>query len=389
MASVRRLVTLAALAALATATPAALAGDIIVLSGGSKLGNSKSADPPKADDFGNSTLEIVDETLEAVTYRLEGVPQIQSQQMSGIRAIHHDPSATPADLARGRDLLERGDAAAARDALARVAKDGSAPQWAKSEGAYRLAVTFLAEGNAAEAEKQLGAFKTQNPKSRWVKEATNDRARALMSLDKVDDAKKEFLSLKSLPGVSEADGAFADFWVAWIDEQVATKRDDQAGLAAALKAYKALTAKLQGKAAFEVVYRRCQAGEASCLIALGKPAEAKEILERLVPDLKDPVAKAVVYNKLGVATWRVAPADKTQLKAALLCFLRVVSLYGDEPGAEEDCAESMFRAGELFRELKAEGPDYAARARREWNEVIAQFPGSVWAQKAKQALIAR
>jgi outer membrane protein assembly factor BamD (BamD/ComL family) len=384
-----RLAPLAALVTAAALAAPAFAGDIVINQQGKALGNPRAGNPPAAGDFAGSQWEIVDETLDGVTYRIPDVPQPQTLPASAVKAVYHDPETIPADLARGRAAAERGDWAGARDSLSRVAKDAEALPWAKAEAAFLAADSFVGEGNAQEGEKALAAFKAAFPKSKWITTATARRANALMALEKIDEAKAEYASLKKLPGVSEDVGIESDFWLVWIDEQVAARRNDQNGLNNALKGYEALMQKLSGKSQYEGLARRAQVGRASCLILLGKAAEAKTELEKLAKESKDPRVLASIYNKLGLATWRAAPADKTQLRQALFHYLRVVTLYSDEPGTDEDCAEAMFHAGELFRELKDQGPDWLARARREWNDVIARYPGTEWSRRAKEALVSR
>lgn len=389
MGSVRYLVLAvlaSGLAAGLTARPAA-AGDIVVNSSGKSEPVKDAGTPPSAADFEKSTWEIVDDNLDGITFHIADVPQLQSRKAESIRAVYHDPAATPAELIKGRQLADRGDFAGAREALARVQSNPEALAWAKAEAAFRAADTFIDEGNAAEAEKALAGFKAAFPKSRWVTVATEHRARALMALDKIEDAKSEFSSVKKLPGVSEDVGIEADYWLIWIDMKVGMKRSDQAMVAAALKAYDGLIQKLGGKSQFEALLRRCQADRAACMVFVGKAADAKAELEKLAASTKDQRALAAIYNQLGTATWRAAPAgDKVQMRVALFHYLRVVTLYGDAQGADEDCAEAMFHAGELFRELKDQAPDWNQRARREWKDVVDRFPGSEWAKQARQAL---
>lgn len=372
-----------------SAAGTASAGDIVVNSSGKTEPVRDAGTPPSADEFGKSNWEIVDDNLDGITFHIADVPQLQSRKSDSIRAVYHDPANTPGELVRGRQLVERGDYADAREQLGRVQANPEALAWAKAEAAFRAADTFMDEGNAPEAEKALAGFKAAFPKSRWVTVATEHRARALMALDKIEDAKAEFASLKKLPGVSDDISTEADYWLVWIDMKVGMKRADQAAVTAALKAFDMLIQKLGGKSQFEILLRRCQSDRAACMVFTGKAAEAKAELEKLAAAAKDPRALASIYNQLGNATWRAATTDKDQMRAALFHYLRVVTLYGDAPGAEEDCAEAMFHAGELFRELKDQGENWRQRAVREWNDVIARFPGSDWARQAKQALSGR
>jgi TolA-binding protein len=383
-----RLVLAACLAALAAAP--ALAGDIVINAKGAPLGNPKAsgAVPPNAADYAGSEWEIVDDNLDGVTYQIPGVATPQSIPRANVREVFHDPANVPPELSKGTALLDRDDFDGARAAFGKVEKDPSLPPWARAQAAFMVARSYMAQSDAQNAEKEFAAFKSAFPKSVWVTSATEGRARALMALDKIEEAKAEFASLRKLPGVTEDVAVEADYWLVWIDEQVAASKTppDQAGLQAAQKGYESLMTKLQGKTQLDALYRRAQVGRASVLIALGKPADAKTELEKIIKDTKDPRALAGLYNKLGSATWRAAPSDKNEMKQALMHYLRVVTLYGDAEGTDEDCAEAMFHAGTLFKELKDQGPDWNLRARREWNDVVARFPGSPWARKAKSAL---
>lgn len=366
----------------------ALAGDIVEYTDGKTGGNSRAALPPKGDDFAGSNWEVVDWGVEKVTYRIEGVPQIQSVDASKIKNVYFDPANVPQALSRGRSLADAGNWAEARETLDHVSKDSSAPAWARAEAAYVAAQTYASDGDTSGAVDALGAFKEAFKDSKWIVEATETRANLLLKLGKVDDARKEFASLKNFVGAGD-NALQVEYYLIWLDEKVAAKAKDQAGIQKAKSAYEALLTKLSGKSAMDVLSRRCQVGIASCMIELGQHAEAKALLEKMIKDANDQRVLAAAYNMLGTATWRAAPSKKDEMRQALYHYLRVVCLYGDAAGTEDDCAEAMFHAGELFRELRDQGQDWMARARREWTEVKARFPGTVWAQKAEQALVGR
>jgi len=378
------------LAAVVLAAPArpALAGDIVEYTDGKTGGNSRAGVPPKGDDFAGSNWEVVDWGIDKVTYKIEGVPQVQSVDASKIKDVYYDPQNVPQGLARGKSLADAGNSAEARETLDRVAKDSGAPPWARAEAAFVAAKTFADDGDSAGAVQALGEFKKAFKDSKWVLQATEIRANALLKLGKVNEARDEFASLKNIVG--SGDNALqVDYYLIWLDEKVAAKAKDQAGIQKAKSGYEALLTKLSGKSSMDVLARRCQVGVASCLIELGQHGEAKTLLEKMIKDANDQRVLAAAYNMLGTATWRAAPSKKEEMRQALLHYLRVVVLYGDASGAEDDCAEAMFHAGELFRELRDQGPDWMARARREWTEVKARFPGTIWAQKAEQALVGR
>lgn len=378
---------LAPAAALLVALSApAFAGDIIYQTSGNPVGNPKAGNPPAQGDFDASEAEVLDWTIEKVTYRLPGVPP-QELPSAKVRTIAFDPRNVPADLRNGKAALDRGDFEAAARFLEKAA--GATQAWAKAEAAFLLADIPYLEGDAAAAEKSLAGFKSAHPKSRWVGTASEHRARALLSLNKPEDAKGEFSAMKKLPGATDDLLVEADFWLVWIDEQVAAAKNDATGLGNAAKGYEAIITKLQGRASMDALLRRAQIGRAACLTAMGRAPEAKDALKKVIADSNDFRVLAGAWNKLGLATLRAAGADKAQMKEALLCWLRVITLYGETPGAEEDKAEAHYQAGCLFRDLKEMGPDWVQRAQREWKDCIDNHPGTVWAKKSAEARVGR
>jgi tetratricopeptide (TPR) repeat protein len=366
------------------APAAAYAGDIIYLNDGKSQPANK-AWPPGAGDFQSSNYELIDETMEKVTYRIEGIPTPQEVATSKVRAVAYDPASIPPKLKAGEAALEKGDWDTAADLLGDAAKSDG-PPWAKARAAFLAADVAFQSGDFANAEKDLAAFKQAFPKSRLLTAATEHRARALMALGRTEDAKAEFGALRRLPGVSEEVQTEVDYYLAWIDEQIATAKGDAALAGTAMKAYEGLISKLGSKAGMEGLLRRCQVGRAACLITAGKAQEAKDALLKVIGETKDRRALAAAYCRLGSATMRAAPGDKAALKQALLAYLRVIVLYGEEPGTDDDVAEAHYQAGFLFKELKDQGPDWAARARREWSECASKFPGSPWAKRSAQEI---
>jgi hypothetical protein len=189
-----------------------------------------------------------------------------------------------------------------------------------------------------------------------------------------------------------------DYWITWIDEQVASQANDKTGLAKALKGYETLGITLKGRKGMDGLRGKCQVGEASCVVALGRFADAQAITSKLVESNEDPLVRAGAYTLLGrsIVLQSAGSSDAAKNKEALLHFLKVITLYGNTPGAEEWMAESLYRAGMMFEELrptqaktdedKAAVSMARARARREWSECVQRFPRSPWAAKAKVKL---
>lgn len=386
-----RLVLTASLFAL-LAVPA-LAGDIIVLTSGKVQGNPKAEAPFDAAEYAESTWTVVDERLDFIYYKLRGVNQTQKLPSKDVAQVLHDPSANP-QLARAAEAERQGDYAQARAQWESLAET-NAP-WAKAMGAYRAAATYWMEGRPAEAAAALEAFQKDHPKSLYVPQAIQMSARALQAQGKIEDARKAFASIKSLPGVSDASKFEADYWTTWIDEKIALSKGDQDGLKKARDAYKLLRGALTGKSDLESVLlaKRCQLGVASCQIAMGDWQEAKTDLERVIGSTKDKMTLAGAHTLIGNALIRenASGHDKSVYRKALDHFLRVATLYGDAPGAEDYHAESLYQAGQMFMELRPTKEQDAEKkkrwesyARNEWRQCQRLYPGSHWAQESARA----
>ena len=389
MRSVHRLFVLCLVA---SAAGPALAGDIIQTTDDKMMGNARSQIPPTDADYAASKITVDEENLDKIYYTIEDVPTRQDIAFSKVKKVHHDPGNTPSALLEGRLQLDRANFEEARDSLASVVKDSNAPKWAHAEAAWLIANSSLQSGDLQAADKELGEFRKQFPKSRYVPNAIEARARVLLGLDKVAEAKAEFAALKSIEGLSEDRQLDADFNVIWIDEQVAKRSGDAAALGAVIKAYDTFIAKTSGRAQYDVVNRKAQVGKASTLVALGRADDARQILEKVVGESKDMGVLAAGYTALGNAMVRQNTArDPKVFEIALKHFLRVVVLYADaNPDA---AAEAQFHAGELFYDLRPTAADqkeksvqYFLRARRELQGVVQDYPGSPWAKQASARL---
>lgn len=388
-----------ALSLVAFAGAPALAGDIIVQTNGKPLGNPRAQVPPKPSDYADSSFTLWEENLDTVTYRLRGVPQLQSIKAETVLDFYHDPSTSPTEMARALEAERQGDYATAREMWDRAA-DSSIP-WAQAMGSFRSASTYWSEGNAAEATKALAVFMQKFPKSWYRPQAIQITARALMAQNKVKEAREAFESIKSLPGVSDTGKNEADYWVTWIDERLAKAKNDEAGLKKAMNEYKALKTKLSGSRDANAVAlaMKCALGVASCQIQLGDLEAAKTDLTRLITaaTADDKFVLAGAHTLMGNALLKQNSKgqDRSLFKDALWHYLRVVCLYGTVDGAEDYHGEALYQAGQMFIELRPtdtsseEAKDQKTRwtgyARNEWNECRRLYPGTFWAQESERA----
>jgi TolA-binding protein len=371
---VRGFVAAAAVAALAGS---AAAGDILVLSDGRTFPANR-GDPPGPADFASSSLAVVDENLDGVTYRIEGVPTKQTMQRALLKRVVHDPAAVPADLADGMALAARGKFDEARAKFSVVAKSATAPAWAQAEGAYRRAESYVAAGDLPAAERALGAFAAERPKSKFVVEAKRLRARVLAETGRDDDARAEYDSLAQLAGATDDEQLDARFFAVWTSARAAARAGDAARVAAAAKTFDELRSNAPGRP----FAARCDVAKAALT------ARDADSLARLVADSEDPFVLAVGGTLAAEPLHRRGKEkqNRAALEEAQERFLRVTLLYADAEGAADFVAQALFRAGEIFLLLAPEDAEAKLRARREWEELVRRFPRTEWADRAKAGL---
>ena len=391
-----RLAVIAGLALLLAAP--AFAGDIIVLKSGRMIGNAKSNVPPTDEDYAGSNITIVEENLDKVLFKIDGVPTPQDMKSGDVAVTYHDPSLTPVNLTRGKRLQGSAQYEDAFEYLEQAASDSVAPKWAQAEAAYRAGEVLWQAGALDDAAKAFDAFLSNWKTSKYVPAATQANARIKLERGDVDGARAAFAALKKMAGLPEAEALEIDYWINWIDEQVAVNKNDKAGLDKALKGYENLARALKSKDGMEDLHGKCEVGAISCMLGLGKYAEAEAAATKLVEDNAAPLVRAGAHTLLGraIVLQNTGSNDKSKYKTALLHFLKVVTLYGNEPGAGEYMAESLYRSGELFNELrpaqsktdeeKAAVSMARLRARREWQECAQRFPRSPWGIKARSSL---
>jgi tetratricopeptide (TPR) repeat protein len=389
---------------LSLAAPA-VAGDVILMTNGRKMGNRNAAVPPRMEDFEASDIEVIEENLDEVRYRLKAVADLQAVKSRDVREVFHDPSLTPSDLKAGQKRMDQLDYAGARDSFEKVVKSRSAPPWARDRAAFEIANSYWWEGDLNATVKAMRDFRSQHGRSRLIGAATRVAARASLALGKADDARKEFEQLKSIPGIPEAEALEAEYYIANLDERVGTANPtapDKALIKRARTAYRDLYNKLQTKPEMARTRGLCVVGIASCDIALGDHSAARPRLEKLIAsqkgDARDDLVLAGAYTRLGnvLLAENAQANDPAVYKQAQLHFLRVVTLYGNAEDADDYMAEALFRAGELFSvlrpakatddESKEKRKEYLRRARRELSECVKRYGHTAWGQRARAAL---
>ncbi len=360
----------------------ALAGDIVVLVDGRSLGAPRAQDQPTPADFAASNVTLIEENLDGVVYRVEGIPTKQSMPRAQVKRVVHDPSTSPPELAAALALLAQGKFDEGRVRLTAIAKNGAAPAWAQAEAAFRRAESFATAGDAAAAERALADFVQERTKSRLVIDAKRLRARMLVELGRDAEAKAEIESTAAVPGATDDEMFSARFAAAWIEARAALSSGDPKRKAAAAKTFDDMRPRVVARAAQAA---RCDVARAAC----GVPVEG---LAAIVAASDDRFVLAI-GNVLVADDLRrhgVERKDRAALEEAQERCLRVVLLYRDVEGAADFVAAAQFHAAEAFVRLApddaAGGATARARARREWEDLIRSFPKSEWAKRARTAL---
>ena len=360
----------------------ALAGDLIVLTDGRAIGVQQPADPPTAADFAASNVTVTEENVDAVVYRMAGVPTRQMLPRAQIARVVHDPANVPSSLAAGLAALAEGRFDEGRAKLVDAARNSSSPAWAQAEAAFRRAESYATEGNAAAAERTLAAFAQERPRSRFVMDALRLRARLLLDLGRDEDAKAAYEAASRTQGAPEEETSHARFLGAWTAARGALRANDPERLSAAAKSFDELRPHGTTRPAMTA---RCDVAKAAC-------TGATDGLAAIVAASEDPFVLAVGNTLLGDAARRrgLDKSDRAALEEAQERYLKVVVLYRDADGILDFAAAAQFRAGETFLDLAGTDPAAAAdartRARREWEDLVRRAPRTDWAKRAKTAL---
>lgn len=146
----------------------------------------------------------------------------------------------------------------------------------------------------------------------------------------------------------------------------------------------------RAKGKFKTVQNRAlvMIGESALADVSSKRGSAKDnlatALDHFNQVIQDPLAENVTlagaYAGKGDCLFQsgAAAKDKAMLKEALLCFLRVAAVYPDQT---RYVPKSLFYAGRCFDLMETE--EDADRAQKMYAEVYWRFPGSKWANEAK------
>lgn len=255
-------------------------------------------------------------------------------------------------------------------------------KWAPANAAWRV-VGLLEEqgdlaGAAAAAAKLIGSF----PDTRYVPPAYMAKADAEYWNGDAAAAQKTLADFKS----AIASKKMSARWEIECDLALIQTNDSLTGQPRR-DALGKLASRAKGK--FVTVKNRAYVGigESALADAAAKKGNAKDLIAEALDHFNevigDPLAENVTlagaYAGKGDCLFQMAAGkNKAQLKEALLCFLRVAAVY---PEQTRYVPKSLFYAGRCFDLSETE--DGSARAQQMYGEVWFRFPGTKWANEAK------
>jgi len=314
-------------------------------------------------------LNIVSETYEAfgvdttgdgnadTTYPADEVAEVKYGDRSAIFR--------GAELSFNRGLLED----AVKKFTEALAEEGARKFWLQPHANYMLGECYrrMAAGRPslyADAIKRYEAVARAVPKARLAPRAKREIGRCCLAQNRIDAARPLFEQLAS--------GQYGDYWVnhgkIWLSRVLALeKKFDDA---------QALLREVAAAVGDDVATRTdASLARGEVLRRAGKFGVSKAVYEAILQEAPEtqPETKARAYNGLGDLFW-----DQGRTKEALLAYLHVRVLYFD---VKDELPRAVYSAAVCFGKLKE-----AQKARQLYQELVTQFPGTVWAAKAQKQI---
>ncbi|GIW72894.1 MAG: hypothetical protein KatS3mg102_2436 [Planctomycetota bacterium] len=332
------------LPALAGAPGASARADQIVLRDGRTLNN----------------VEVVRETIEAVTYRISGVEQ--TEPAANIREVVH--SDEPLGYREAMRHLEAGRFVEAATAFERAAGGGGGG-WVKQYALFHAAEAWRQAGRNQEAAERYQQLLREVPDTRFLPAARLGLGLCQLQAGNFEAARQAFAELAA---AAQARG-FGAQWKHLAELHIAESYEREGQLGQALERYRRIAREAVTDPEAQALARlgaiRCGGGELQ-----DRLAELKELIDAARTPER---VRAQAYLLQGQLQ-----AHKGAHEEALLSFLRVA--YDPPFRAFATLrAEALFRAAEAFE--RARTAEWQARAEALRRELRETFPGSEWARR--------
>ncbi|HTE05861.1 MAG TPA: hypothetical protein VK824_06675 [Planctomycetota bacterium] len=362
---------LLALALLATAPALAAQGRIVLL--------DKQRKPVAQAD-----VTVLAETLDTVRFAARSGGET-TRKTADVVEIDYGPGSE--SFQQGVRARASGDLSAAEGFFAAASRDSS-PPWVAAQALLAQAQAAAARG-AAGLPAALGAleeFRRRFPEHRLLPQALLDEARLSGAAGDEPRSRTARAALLALA----KDGKVTPDWIARARLQegdallaAGDARQAARAFAEAESAAKERPAERPDLAAvMEPLMRAARLGTGSCLLAAGDLPAARAFWEQLARDGRDdPVTRAAAANGIAECDFR----EPGKLKQAQLGFARVALTAAAVP---EERAHALYYLGCCAQELGKAGrePDAARRAADCFREVVARYPDSRWAVRARESL---
>ena len=315
-------------------------------------------------------VEVMNETLDNIEYRLSGVRQTQKYPSEKVLEVIY--SRVPDDYQVAMDNYEAGFFQDAADLFLVAAQDARRRKGLAAKCIYQAGESLMRAGRYSDAVTTFGKLASQHADSRYIPQAELGSGVANLRGGSASKAKAAFTKLKNNAGkYGERWGFEAELQLQMLDEA----KDP----ATALTTYRRLAKETQLN--YPTVANQAKLRIGRVLISSKQYGEAEDffrkILEARTVSAPDVVAGA--FNGLGTSLRNKPGAGDKELREALYAHLRVIvsfeSVMSEQP-------EALYGAGKCFQRVNVE--DAANRSRRMLGRVINEFPTSEYAAKAKQ-----
>ncbi len=315
-------------------------------------------------------VEVVDETVEKVEYRRQGLRQNQTYPADKVAEVtYSDP---PEDYAIAMENMENLVFEEAAKFFRTAAENSEGRKGLQAKCLFQAGEALRRAGQVEEALTAYADLVERQPDSRYAPLARLQRGITLM---RAGDANRAQQALDKLKSEATAKG-YGQRWVFEADLQLLIL-GEAGNPAAAREAYERLVT--QTEVSFPTVANQAKLRIGRVLIASKEFDKARQYFQALL-DNRSASSREVVagaFNGLGAALCNKPGATEQDLKKGLYSYLRVIVMYQD---VIEELPEALYSAGKCFQ--KVPGPDSADRSALLLRRCVVDHPDSPWAKLA-------
>lgn len=334
-----------------------------------------------------STLDdvsVIDETLLQVVYREKGRSTEKTVSPDDVLRITY--RRMPAMLDEGNSFIADGDLGSGlanfEDWIASIQSGENTKDrqsWAPAYAMRRVLDINMTVGDLEGVIQAADVLIEKQPGSRHVPGAFLAKAEAQRLLGQNDKARRTITQFRDLIDTK----TLSDLWR--LEAELADVLNDTT-LSGTARRDKLITIATTAGSKYPVVANRARVAEGESYIT-GDNREfdkARGVFQAIADDPQaDDATLAGAYTGLGDCYFQQA-ANKvkrgedatSELRAALLNYLRVVVVYEDQT---RYVAKALFYAGRVFELM--EGDDAQASASKMYRALVTRYPASEWAQK--------